>query len=206
MRKIDHIAYAVPKLNEGISYLKKVLGCEINMGGRHLTKGTHNALVNLGNDIYLEIISTDPNNQEIAAPRWMGVDLIEQPMATRWALKTNDLNSDLQALKKYNAALAVSFEGSRKKQDGSMLNWQMALPLPDPAVEIAPFFVDWKDSAHPTYSLEQACELLAIKFYHPNPTELQQLFKNLNLEYDVMKSESAKIELDIKGPSGVISI
>jgi len=206
MRRIDHIAYAVPNLKEGCQYLEKLLGCEILGGGRHLNNGTHNALINLGNEIYLEILAVDTKNEDIKGPRWMGVDLISSPRVTRWALKSSNLASDLAALKKYNTDLGNSFKGSRKKQDGTILKWNMALPLPAPAVEIAPFAVDWKDSIHPTKSLPNECQLLSLELRHPTPSIYHNLFRELDIALSINQSVRTELLLKISTPNGIVEL
>jgi len=59
INKIDHIVLAVPNLEEGILWLEKKLGVRPAYGGQHLTEGTHNALLNLGNNCYLELLAID---------------------------------------------------------------------------------------------------------------------------------------------------
>lgn len=206
MRKIDHIVFAVKDLQEGSAYIQSLLGCQVIPGGKHLNNGTHNAVVNLGNNIYLEIIAADPGNNNVPKPRWMGVDVIDQSTVTRWAIKSDDLAPDLATLKKYNPALATSFAGSRKKQDGSTLSWNMALPLPSPTVEIAPFITDWKDSIHPTATLPEECELMSIEFYASELNKLKQLFSALAVEYDIQSSNVERIKLKIKSPNGLIEL
>lgn len=206
MRRIDHIAYAVPNLEKSCKDLEEKLGCKVVIGGRHLNNGTHNALINLGNEIYLELLAIDEENKEIKSPRWMGVDIITEPRVTRWAIKSDNLGAELATLKEYNEGLAQSFEGSRKKQDGSTLKWHMALPLPSPEIELAPFAVDWKDSIHPTKSLPDECELLSIEFKHPNPAKVNELFSKLNIEHKAHQAVSTEIKLVIKSPKGVIEL
>lgn len=75
MATIDHLVYAVPNLEKGIAEFENKFGIQATIGGKHLTKGTHNALINLGKYSYLEIIAVDPENWAIQQPRWMGVDL-----------------------------------------------------------------------------------------------------------------------------------
>jgi len=206
MRRIDHIAYAVPDLGKASLLLAELLGCEVIIGGRHLNNGTHNALVNLGNDIYLELLAIDLDNKDIKAPKWMGVDLISKPRVTRWAIKSQEMHSDLSALNKYNSELGQSFEGSRKKQDGSLLKWQMALPAPAPEIEIAPFAVNWKDSIHPTASLPNECELLDIELTHPSPELFNTLFDDMNLDQKVSLGPKTQIKLKISSPNGIVEL
>lgn len=57
---IDHLVYAAPDLEEGIARLERLLGVRASPGGQHLAWGTRNALIALGDEVYLEIIGPDP--------------------------------------------------------------------------------------------------------------------------------------------------
>ena len=50
--------YAVPSLNDGLSWAKDTFGVEPSYGGEHIGLGTRKALLSLGNS-YLEIITPD---------------------------------------------------------------------------------------------------------------------------------------------------
>ena len=89
-RKIDHIVYAVPDLSAACDELEELLGVRPIFGGYHDSQGTKNALLNLGNQCYLELLAVDEANTKIEAPRWMGVDLIQHPRITRWAIKSDN--------------------------------------------------------------------------------------------------------------------
>ena len=149
-RKIDHIVYAVPDLEEAIDDLENRLGIRPTFGGYHTTKGTKNALVNLGNACYLEILTTDEKNTSVKAPRWMGVDLAGPPQITRWSLKSNQLEEDSKILQDYRVEMGMIEGGQRKMTDGRLLTWDMILPLAAPRVELMPFMTDWQHSdIHP---------------------------------------------------------
>ena len=45
---IDHLVYAVPDLPAAVADLAERFGVEARAGGRHLGRGTHNALLALG--------------------------------------------------------------------------------------------------------------------------------------------------------------
>ena len=151
--KIDHIVLAVPNLEEGILWVEEKLGIKPVYGGQHQTEGTHNALLNLGNECYLELLAIDFSNKKISSPRWMGIDLIDEPTITRWAVKSDNLVKEVEFLKNVNNLLGNYKAGSRVKADGSILKWQLSIPLPKPKVEITPFLIDWEDSIHPTASV-----------------------------------------------------
>ena len=202
--KIDHIVLVVPDLEEGILWIEKKLGVRPVYGGQHQTEGTHNALLNLGKECYLELLAIDYSNKNITANRWMGVDLIDQPTISRWAVKSDNLEEEVSFLKNVNPLLGNYKAGSRTKSDGTILKWQLSIPLPEPKVEVTPFLIDWQDSIHPTTSLDQKCELIGLNLTHPQPSEIQHLMKNLNLDFEIKKGKEAKISIAIQCPNGLI--
>jgi hypothetical protein len=65
---IDHIIYAAPDLERAIGDLHDAYGVSPTPGGRHPGFGTRNALVGLGEEMYLELVSID-REQSVAAPQ-----------------------------------------------------------------------------------------------------------------------------------------
>jgi len=204
MRTIDHLVYCVPNLEKATKELSEKCGIPVVYGGQHLTKGTENTLLNLGNGAYLELLGVDAKNMDIAPLRWMGVDLIDGPTFTRWAIKTTDLDSDTAILKKANPLMGETFTGSRKKTDGSTLRWSMALPLASPKVEVLPFMVDWKDSVHPTASLQEGCTLVGLELMHPTPELVQPTITELNVDLVVKKGVTPTLKMILDTPNGRI--
>lgn len=206
-RAIDHIVYAVPDLEQAIDDLEQRLGVRPVFGGYHTTQGTKNALLNLGKGIYLEILAKDDQNTAIPPPRWMGIDLIKQPTITRWALKSNDLDKDRRTLKSYHAEMGLIQGGQRKTSNGSLLSWKLIMPLSQPAIDLAPFMVDWQDSAsHPTDQLPNICKLVGLRLSHPNPLSTGKLMEQLFIDIDIQKKDQPAIEIKIEGPAGVIQL
>jgi hypothetical protein len=204
---IDHIVYAVPDLEAAMDDLAIRLGMRPVFGGYHLNQGTKNALLNLGNECYLELLAVDTDNTGVKAPRWMGIDLIEQPMVTRWALKSSNLERDAAILSKYDPKLGQIQGGQRKRSDGGILRWEMSLPSATPMVELVPFLTDWQHStAHPTDQLSKDCILLGLELTHPNPGIILPVFQKLGINLSVLKSDTVSIQVSIQGPKGVIII
>jgi catechol 2,3-dioxygenase-like lactoylglutathione lyase family enzyme len=58
---LDHLAVFAPSLPQGRAWVRDVLGVEPSPGGQHPQMGTHNELVRLGDDMFLEIIARDPD-------------------------------------------------------------------------------------------------------------------------------------------------
>lgn len=203
-RKIDHLVYCVPDLGKSMQELSELMGAKIFYGGQHQTLGTHNALLNLGNGAYLELLAIDEKNTAIPPPRWMGIDFFEKAMITRWAIKSNDLASDVAILKKANPKMGEVFAGSRKRADGTLLSWEMVKPLATPVVEILPFMVNWKGSVHPTQSLPDICKLVEIRAIHPQPDMMASTLNSLNVAIELKLGKVASLQAIIETPNGVI--
>ncbi|MGK0366391.1 MAG: hypothetical protein ACI85O_003464 [Saprospiraceae bacterium] len=206
-RILDHLVYAVPDLNKAMDDFENLTGIRPTFGGYHTTRGTKNAVVNLGNSRYLEILAIDEKNKDISAPRWMGVDFINETQMTRFALKSDDLKKDSAILQKYNAEMGEINRGQRKMSNGKMLSWEMILPLATPAVEIAPFMTDWRTSeAHPTDIMKEECVFVGFKFRHPNPENIIAVLNELGMNVEVHKGEEVEIKAIINSPKGIVEI
>ncbi len=201
---IDHLVYAVSDIAAVTQTLEKSLGIRPIVGGRHPQHGTRNALLNLGDQCYLEILAVDENNKDSQTPRWMGIDLIEGPTMTRWALKSSDLQSDITTLNHFGYGSQDISAGHRKTTSGALLKWQMILPRATPCVDVVPFMVDWSQSAqHPCQVLESGCKLEALTIYTERVRQLTDLCQALDIEVGI-KAGSPKISAKISGPSGMV--
>jgi hypothetical protein len=208
MRKIDHIVYTVPNLEEAVAELEARLGVKPLIGGRHDTQGTRNALINLNDGAYLEILAADDENTNIPPPRWMGVDVLSRPRITRWALKSNNLTTDGKVLREHDPALGHTKAGSRQRPDGSMLRWELILPTSVPEVDVIPFMVDWSQSdIHPHEALpDMGCSIIELLLQHPEPERIQPVLQELGVKVPVTKGEEPDIILVLRCPAGNIPI
>jgi hypothetical protein len=74
MTELDHIAVVAPDLATGVAWVHDVLGAEPLTGGKHPMMATHNCLLRIGEDVFLEVIALDPNAPKPAVKRWFGLD------------------------------------------------------------------------------------------------------------------------------------
>src|SRR5579872_4069529 len=85
--RIDHLVYATPDLDRGISEIEATLGVKATPGGQHPGGGTRNALVSLGPTTYLEIFAPDPTQPAPEKPRPFGLDNLKRSRLVTWYLK-----------------------------------------------------------------------------------------------------------------------
>ena len=207
MRRIDHIVYAVPNLHEAVETFNARLGVTAHIGGRHLNRGTHNALVNLGKGAYLELIAVDHDNHNFVGNRWMGIDLLDKARVVRWSMRSEDINRDARWLRMKAPNLSTIVEGSRLTTDGDELAWKMTLPGSSPMVEIIPFFTDWSESSfHPCDRLVEEVELLSISITGSRVRDLEFFQADLNFPLKLVEAQEARIRIEIKTPSGVFTL
>ena len=105
MLAFDHLAITSHKLSSGMDYIRRVFGVEIPLGGQHHFMGTHNAVMAVGDGIYMEVIAIDPSLPVPPYPRWFGLGnaafedrLKDQPLLTHYVLRTPDIDATLAAL------------------------------------------------------------------------------------------------------------
>lgn len=207
MKALDHIVYAVYDLESVMEQLADTLGIAPKFGGYHKTKGTKNALLDLGDQAYLELLALDVGNNEVSLPRWMGIDFICSPKITRWALKSSHLERDAINLKGIAPHLGEIEKGQRTTKDNGLLQWKLTRPLPAPEVELLPFFIEWDTiEAHPTSFLNAGCSLDSFHATHPNPQLIQGRLEKLGVHLEIKESEVIGFHAIIKGPKGSVSL
>lgn len=202
---IDHIVYGVENLEKGMEQLFQITGVHPVMGGKHLEYGTHNALLGLGQEIYLELIALDPENRDVAN-KWMGIELLNSPKVIRWAMKSEDIIMQANILSGYKPDLGIIRDGRRRRPDGSELSWKLTLPESNSEVEICPFLIDWGDSPHPADNLISECSINKINFYHPEPKLMQNLLTLLSFDTGVIESGKERITVTLNTPNGEVVI
>ena len=91
--RLDHVVYAAPDLDAAIDDLERRLGVRASAGGKHAGLGTHNALLALSDDAYLEVIGPDPEQPQPDRPRPFGIDSLTAGRVVTWAARAQDLDA-----------------------------------------------------------------------------------------------------------------
>ena len=165
---VDHLAVTAAELGQGEALVARALGTGLQAGGKHAAMGTHNRLLGLGLDLYLEVIAPDPEAGPPGRPRWFGLD--RPPVPARlgaWVMAVNDLDAAL--------ALAPAGAGHPLALARGDLSWRMAVPPGGmlPFDGVFPALIQWEGAAHPARRLEDSgCRLHSLRLCHPRAEEL----------------------------------
>lgn len=168
---IDHLVYAVPDLESGIDAIEELVGVRPALGGSHPGWGTRNALLSLGNRIYLEIIAPDP--EQVVNRRPLGVDELDLPRLTTWAMAADNLEDRVRAAREAGFELGEIRDMERTRPDGTRLSWRLTDPFADRMGGLLPFLIDWGTSPHPAESAPAGCTLLDFAIESPEPEKIR---------------------------------
>ena len=181
---IDHIVYTCGRLEDGIDTIERLTGVRAVVGGRHLGVGTHNALLSLGAEAYLEIIAPDPTQPEPEQPRPFQLDdPTWHGRIVAFALHPKK-SASIELL-----ATSLLLEGeppgelramSRNKPDGSVLNWRLT-PL-SRASGPRPWLIDWGSTAHPASTSPPGCLLAGLTCIGYEAERMEAVLRKIGLQ------------------------
>lgn len=183
---LDHFVYAVPDLAAAVDGLQEQLGVRPAPSGRHMGRGTHNALLALGVQSYLEVIAPDPQQPSPSTPRPFGLDAIHTPRLLTWAVRTDDIDSRVAAARVAGYDPGDVQPLSRALPDGRRLAWRLTVRRdPLPGGGLVPFLIDWADAPHPAANAPRGCTLVRLRAEHPQPESLRPLLAALEVELEL---------------------
>ena len=183
--EFDHLVVAADTLERGVAHVEQCLGATCAPGGRHPVMGTHNALLGLGRDRYIEVIAIDPDaDAPQDGARWFALDdpelraaLKERPRLLTWVARTPDLDPTL-------AACTHDPGPGRPMQRGD-LHWRIALPEDGALIEhgLVPLLIEWGiDTPHPGRRLpDRGLRLRALRGVHPDPERVTTALMSMGL-------------------------
>ena len=122
---VDHIVYGVEDLQAGSEERAGRLGVRAAPGGKHVGRGTHNALLALGGDSYLEIIARDPDQTRAAGPVAFALDRIRLPRLVGWATRVTNIEWRAQQARERGYDPGPVEALSRRRPDGVLLVWRL---------------------------------------------------------------------------------
>jgi hypothetical protein len=177
MIKLDHLVVGALTLEQGVGYVKNILGSEPYGGGRHLGQGTHNKILRLGDDVYLEVIAPDPTSD--IKPRWFSLadevrpeSLKQSPRLIAYVAQTDELENLLEETK-------YPLEAKPAQRDD--LRWQFGFSKDGKLLAdgLLPYLIQWQ-THHPAWTMKDSgCQLVRLQGFHPEPAPIQQTLQEL---------------------------
>lgn len=207
LSKVDHLVYATLDLEAEVDVLEQKLGVRAVMGGSHPGRGTWNALLSLGEHVYLEIIGPDPEQvTDGNLPPTFGINQITASRLATWVLKSDDPSKLATEAKGFGVDFGEVKDGSRMQTDGALLTWTLSDPLADRESGIIPFLINWGDSAHPAHHSPKGCELIGLRAEHPEADRIRGLLDQLGLDLEVTQGDAPALIATLNTPNGPVTL
>jgi hypothetical protein len=184
MTWLDHLVIAASTVEEGVAYIKSVLGVDIPSGGKHPQMGTENHVMKLGNKTFLEVIAIDHNAAPPPYPRWFGLDdpFIRAELARSPRLLTWVVNTDNLAAVRQKSKLDI---GNPRNLSRGELKWTFSTPIDGHLLAggMAPYVIQWHNrQPHPSEMMEDRhCRLLNLEIHHPAPDWLIDILSSMDV-------------------------
>ena len=205
MLRLDHIVVASLTLEEGVAHVERCLGVIVPPGGEHPLMGTHNHLMRLGDEIYLEIISPNPKVRP-PRPRWFGLDKSEllaqlgvSPRLITWVARVPDLGVALQNFPEAGEIVSVS------RGD---LSWLISVPAGGamPFDGAFPALIQWPNDSNPWQRIvDLGCRLERLEVAHPQANRIKGMlsssFEDQRIAF--VDENRTRFRAEIMTPTGV---
>jgi hypothetical protein len=176
--QFDHLVVLAPTLEAGAQHVSEALGVEPVAGGSHAQMGTHNQLLNLGRQQYLEILAPDPRATTPARPRWFGLDrpevrerLAQRPFLAHWVARVHRPKDLARWHSQYPQRIAPVLPMTRGE-----FHWNISVPADGslPGDGLLPTLIQWQTPLHPSERLPAAqVSLRALCGFHAQARQLQ---------------------------------
>lgn len=201
---IDHLVYAAPSLDAGIEAMAERLGVTAAYGGQHTGIGTHNALLSLGGNAYLEIIAPDPDQPPPGEPLPFGLGELHEPGLAAWALAVTGIESRVESARDagYDPGTVVPL--TRALPEGGELSWRLTIRRPAAGDGLVPFLIQWNPGPHPSVSSPGGCTLTDLTAEHPRPEEIESMLSALGVVLPLAEAPRPALIATIEGPHGTV--
>jgi len=205
--ELDHFVWGVSDLTEGCAWMADRFGVEPVQGGVHPGLGTRNALLSLGAGTYLEIIAPiegqPPENS-------LGTRLcaLSAPGLLTWVLRSSDLAATAARAQLDPPALSAlgPFPTQRETPDGDVLSWELLFLGAHSFGGLAPFFIDWQGSPHPSSAAPVAGALERVEISTPEAAALNQAFASIGIEQRAETAKAPTLSCTISTEKGPIHL
>lgn len=202
MLELDHMAVFAPTLAVGVAHVRECLGVEVPAGGTHIQMGTHNHLMRLGKDEFLEIIAIDPDAAKPRQPRWFGLDTYSEHHARlgTWVLRSADLEATLHEM--------PPSVGQATRITRGDLSWKISVPDDGsmPFDGAFPSVLEWPSEPFPGSRMpDRGCSLQKLVVSHPNANIIKERLRHWlrDERVEFHRNDKPSLEAYIQTPFGL---
>lgn len=181
--RLDHLVVAAQTLDQGTEYVLQCLGVEPSGGGRHAGMGTHNRVLKLGRNQYLEVIAVDPEAPPPVFPRWFNLNdpslqarLKRRPRLIAWVARTDAIDT--------LAAAIGSLRLTVRPMQRGPFRWRFAFTVDGvlPEGGLIPHLIQWDSPNHPAESMPCAgLRLVSLNGVHADPETVKRVIASMGL-------------------------
>lgn len=193
LARADHLILATPDVDDTADRLATTLGVAPIAGGRHPDAGTRNALLALGDAVYLEIIGPDETAPPPATPRPFGLDEPGLPRLVTWAVRGRSLEALVREARGHGIELGGVRRRTRRRPDGVLLSWEMTDAAAARADGILPFFIDWGATPHPATTSPRGATLTGLRARHPDAAGVRTMLGALGVALEVEPGDAPEL-------------
>ncbi|MEM7779315.1 MAG: VOC family protein [Pseudomonadota bacterium] len=199
---LDHLVWLAGDLDTACAEFEAASGVTPVYGGAH-PSGTHNALVSLGERVYLEIAAPVAGAQ--AGHPWVDAARRRpEPHLYSYCMRSS---YPLEKLAEKTRGAGMSalgpFQGSRVTPEGAALKWQLFIPIVPDAGNAVPFLIDWQDTPHPAATTASETTLTRFDAHHPEPESIRDAMALLAPGVSLNRGQDrSKLVAELNTPRG----
>ncbi|MFE0510964.1 VOC family protein [Streptomyces sp. NPDC058964] len=201
---LDHLVLATPDLASTVAEFARRTGVTPAVGGAHPDLGTRNHLVSLGGGSYLEIIGPDPEQSLPGGARPFGVGGLTGACTVTWAISPPDLDAAVAAARARGYDPGSPHPMSRRRPDGTLLEWRLTGSDTAHPSGLVPFLIDWGSSLHPSASGLPVTPLVEVTATAPDPDEIRVLLSALDTELRLSEGPVG-FSFTVETPNGLVT-
>ena len=196
MAEIDHLVIGAATLEAGAAWLERHLGSRPVPGGAHPGVGTHNMLLGLGPEQYIEIIAPDPAQGTPAHPRPFDLDDAALKLALEAEPQLIAYVAATPAIEAVVGRLGASHGGEVRAMRRGALSWRMAFPPQRQDMgNLIPPLIQWDGARAAAQIPDSGWRLTAFEAQHPDMDALRQAIAARGLEEAVKLRQSPSARL-----------
>jgi hypothetical protein len=189
------------------------LGVEPSGGGKHAGLATHNTLIGLNAQHYLEIIAVDPDAGTSDFPRWFGLDteevhsmIVHGPRLVAWVARASGAENAIESL----AAVPSNPASVVRPAQRGEFRWRFAF-TPDGTLAgggALPNLIQWDVPIHPCDQLpDVGLSLSSLLAADPAHEALSATLNAINFadpKVLIAQSTCAQLVATINTPRGIV--